>query len=155
MSATFLQTVLMNTAAYAAARRMPWYVVGGVVRDALLNRARAFPNVDLAIPSGALAAATSLARELGGTFICLDEAAGSARIVVGDGAQRVELDLSDFRGATIEEDLSRRDFTINATLLEDGYATTLTIPPNVRYAERFRTLAAQARRDDRGLWRGR
>ncbi len=49
----------------------------------------------------------------------------------------------------------RGDRMINATLLEEGDATTLTIPPNVRYAERFRVLAAQARRDGRGLWRGR
>ena len=47
------------------------------------------------------------------------------------------------------------DQMINATLLGEGYATTLTIPPDIRYAERFRTLAAQARRDGRGLWRGR
>jgi micrococcal nuclease len=40
----------------------------------------------------------------------------------------------------------------NAALLRDGFARTLTIPPNVRFAERFRALAAQARRAGRGLW---
>ena len=111
---SWLSSLLSRVAAFRAQPRRPWYVVGGVIRDALLERARAFPNVDLAIPSGTLTIAKSLARELGGTFICLDEAAGSARIVVGDDAQRVELDVSDFRGASIEEDLRRRDFTINA-----------------------------------------
>jgi micrococcal nuclease len=41
---------------------------------------------------------------------------------------------------------------VNAELVRRGYATTLTIPPNVRYAERFRALAAEARRAGRGLW---
>jgi len=43
---------------------------------------------------------------------------------------------------------------INATLLEQGYAQLLTIPPNVKYVEPFRQLAAKARQARRGLWRG-
>jgi micrococcal nuclease len=41
---------------------------------------------------------------------------------------------------------------INAQLVRGGFARTLTIPPNVRFATRFRALAAQARRAHRGLW---
>jgi micrococcal nuclease len=41
---------------------------------------------------------------------------------------------------------------VNARLLEDGFAHLLTIPPNVRYVERFRAVAAAARRAHRGLW---
>jgi micrococcal nuclease len=41
---------------------------------------------------------------------------------------------------------------VNAELVRGGFARTLTIPPDVRFAARFRTLAAQARRDHRGLW---
>jgi micrococcal nuclease len=41
---------------------------------------------------------------------------------------------------------------VNAELVRRGYAVTLTIPPNVRYAERFRDLAAKARDAGRGLW---
>jgi micrococcal nuclease len=40
----------------------------------------------------------------------------------------------------------------NAELVRGGFARTLTIPPNVRFAARFRALAAQARRAGRGLW---
>ena len=40
----------------------------------------------------------------------------------------------------------------NADLVRDGYARTLAIPPNVRYAHRFARLAAEARRAGRGLW---
>ena len=41
---------------------------------------------------------------------------------------------------------------VNAELARDGYARTLTIAPNVRYAGRFRALAAAARQAGRGLW---
>jgi micrococcal nuclease len=41
---------------------------------------------------------------------------------------------------------------VNAELARGGFARTLTIPPNVRFAARFRALAAQARRERRGLW---
>jgi len=41
---------------------------------------------------------------------------------------------------------------VNAELVRRGYARTLTIPPNVRFAKRFSTLARQAREDGKGLW---
>jgi micrococcal nuclease len=45
------------------------------------------------------------------------------------------------------------DQMVNAALLAGGYAQLLTLPPNVRYAEQFRALATDARREGRGLWR--
>ena len=39
-----------------------------------------------------------------------------------------------------------------AALVRGGFARTLTIPPDVRFADRFRALAAQARDAGRGLW---
>ena len=41
---------------------------------------------------------------------------------------------------------------VNADLVRGGFARTLTIPPNLRFAGRFATLARQARRAGRGLW---
>jgi micrococcal nuclease len=41
---------------------------------------------------------------------------------------------------------------VNAALVRGGYATTLTIAPNVRFADRFAALARQARDAGRGLW---
>jgi micrococcal nuclease len=40
----------------------------------------------------------------------------------------------------------------NATLLEYGFARVLTIPPNVRYADRFVALERAARAARSGLW---
>jgi micrococcal nuclease len=40
----------------------------------------------------------------------------------------------------------------NELLAEQGYATQLTIPPNVEYADRFRKAVRRAREAERGLW---
>ena len=41
---------------------------------------------------------------------------------------------------------------VNDALVRGGFARTLTIPPNVRFAGRFARLARQSRKADRGLW---
>ena len=41
---------------------------------------------------------------------------------------------------------------VNAQLVRDGYARTLTIAPNVAHARQFAQLARTARRGGRGLW---
>lgn len=127
--------LLSRVLAWARAHHVTVYVVGGLVRDALLRRRRPSLNVDLAIPAGALRVAKLLAAHLGGAYICLDDAAGSARIVLSTDEARVELDISDFRGPTIEEDLARRDFTVNAMAVpldvwctQDNLATGLIDP---------------------------
>ena len=40
----------------------------------------------------------------------------------------------------------------NETLLEEGYARLMTVPPNVKYVERFVELQKQAREAEKGLW---
>jgi len=42
---------------------------------------------------------------------------------------------------------------VNEALVRGGFAVPLTIPPNVRHAERLRAAAAAARREGLGLWR--
>ena len=41
---------------------------------------------------------------------------------------------------------------VNAALVRDGYARTLTVPPNVGHAGRFAQLQTDAREHHRGLW---
>jgi micrococcal nuclease len=41
---------------------------------------------------------------------------------------------------------------LNAALVENGYAQTMTIPPNVRHAKELKELQRRARRENRGLW---
>lgn len=41
---------------------------------------------------------------------------------------------------------------INDEMLRQGYAQLLTIPPNVRYVDRFRKTLSKAQKEQRGLW---
>jgi len=42
---------------------------------------------------------------------------------------------------------------VNAKVIEEGYASLMTIPPNVKYADLFLKLYQEARTARRGLWR--
>lgn len=99
---------------FAQSEGLPCYLVGGFLRDQLLGRSSSYLNVDLAIPQGALAFSRDLASALQAAYVPLDEAHGCARVVVSAKTRRIEFDVSEFRGATLEEDLRHRDFTINA-----------------------------------------
>lgn len=86
------------------------WLVGGVVRDALLRRP--LVDVDLAVDGDAERTARQVARAIGGPAFQLSDAFGSWRALDGD--RRFSCDVSPLRGSTIEEDLARRDFSINA-----------------------------------------
>ncbi len=49
-------------------------------------------------------------------------------------------------------DAEARAAMLNAMLVAEGYATVLTIPPNVAYVDLFVALQAEAREAGRGLW---
>jgi len=88
---------------------------------------------------------------------CFAEAAASAnrRLVAGRTVRLVpDVEARDRYGRTLAYVYREPDGAfVNAALVRDGYARTLTIPPNVRYAARFAQLARDARRADRGLWK--
>ena len=86
------------------------YLVGGSVRDALLDRPKANIDLDFVLPEKAIATAREIARKYHGGFVVLDEARQIARVVFKQGT----LDLALQEGNSLETDLHRRDFTINA-----------------------------------------
>ena len=45
------------------------------------------------------------------------------------------------------------DTFVNASIVYEGYASPMTIPPNVKHAEVFKKLYEEARQNNRGLWR--
>jgi poly(A) polymerase len=87
------------------------YLVGGYIRDAFLGRAT--EDVDIAVAADALEVAREVAAELGGRYVMLDPENRVARVVLPGDGSRWHLDFSTLQG-NIEQDLSRRDFTINA-----------------------------------------
>ena len=106
----FPQQLLQALSQLSAAVSGELYLVGGLVRDTLVDRTS--HDIDLAVPAGAIKLARSLAHELGATFVLLDEEEGVARVVW----HGFDIDLADFHdnAATINQDLAKRDFTINA-----------------------------------------
>ena len=113
--------ILTRVQAFIHSRGLACYLVGGLLRDQLSGRPFTYLNIDLAVPKDALNVSRALAAHLHGAFVPLDEEAGSARVVARAEGQRIELDVSEFRGTTLDEDLRRRDFTMNAmaVALED------------------------------------
>jgi tRNA nucleotidyltransferase (CCA-adding enzyme) len=125
--------VLRHIAATAAQLKYPLYLVGGSVRDCLLG----YPinEFDLTVEGDAIALARSIASELNGALTIHDRF-GTAKIWLPDQASAIKsIDvattrtetyarpgaLPDVTPGTIETDLIRRDFTINAMALRlDG-----------------------------------
>ncbi|RLD01948.1 MAG: hypothetical protein DRI46_02100 [Chloroflexi bacterium] len=93
------------------------YLVGGAVRDLLLNRS--VHDLDFALPENTIPAAKQVADQLGGSFFVLDQERQTCRVILRDEEdQRLVVDFTLFRGNTIEEDLSSRDFTITSMALD-------------------------------------
>lgn len=86
------------------------YLVGGSIRD-LFTKHCVFCDRDISI-KGAENFARKIANKWDGTFIELDSENKIYRVVLPDKINF--LDISELQGNTIEEDLKRRDFTINA-----------------------------------------
>jgi tRNA nucleotidyltransferase (CCA-adding enzyme) len=88
----------------------PAYMVGGAVRDALLGRTREYWDLDFVIPSDAVQVAQSIARHYHVGFVLLDPQRQIARVVF----PQATVDFAQQEGESLEADLGRRDFTINA-----------------------------------------
>ena len=116
---------LREIGARAARQSMRVYLVGGVVRDLLLGRA--VRDLDLVVEGDAL----ELARELergGGALLETHAAFGTAALRLADGTRldlatarretyRHDAALPSVEAASLEQDLLRRDFTINSMAL--------------------------------------
>jgi len=117
----------------AAAASEPTYVVGGAVRDLLLGRGRA--DLDLVVEGDAEA----LAAALGATSLANHDRFGTVKLALGGHTVDVAAARSETYaepgalptvalGASIEADLGRRDFTINAMALAVGGDGSLIDP---------------------------
>lgn len=80
-------------------------------------------------------------------------------------AYRANRKLVIGKKVTLEFDVQKRDrygrllayvyvdgLMVNEWLVANGYARVATFPPNVKYAERFRRLEREARKQRLGLW---
>jgi putative nucleotidyltransferase with HDIG domain len=97
---------------------VPAWLVGGAVRDRLLERPTG--DYDVAVAGDPRAVARQLAQRTSGHPFELSEGFGAWRVVSRD--RRWNVDLMPVAGESIEADLARRDLTINAIAqaLPDG-----------------------------------
>jgi putative nucleotidyltransferase with HDIG domain len=86
------------------------WIVGGAVRDAALGRE--VTDLDLAVAGDPAVAVKAIAREAGAHAFELSAEFGTWRVVAADRSWQV--DVTGLRGATIEDDLAARDFTVGA-----------------------------------------
>ncbi|MFW5714322.1 MAG: HD domain-containing protein [Brevefilum sp.] len=89
------------------------YLVGGAVRDALLNRK--INDLDFAMEGDPTSLAKKLAKRLNVGFFVLDDERRTARVLYRrPGGDLSPLDFVQFTGGGLAVDLLNRDFTINA-----------------------------------------
>lgn len=126
MMAISHQAVLEHLKPHSTPDR-PIYVVGGAVRDMLLNRP--VHDLDLAMPGPTLPLARRVADALGGGLYVMDEERDTTRVVLNTGEkERLLLDFAALRGGSIEADLRSRDFTINAMAYDVAQSNHLLDP---------------------------
>ncbi|MEB3299965.1 MAG: hypothetical protein VKO21_10840 [Candidatus Sericytochromatia bacterium] len=113
-------------------------LVGGCVRDALLGRP--LHDVDLAVPCPVAPLARAWARALGATHVVLDESYDSHRLVLRGG--HMNLDVTRYQGNTLEEDLRRRDLTVNALAVRVSTSSEAPLGPFVDVCDGLGDLAA-------------
>ncbi len=105
-----IKTYLQTLTDIGTREKKAFYLVGGSVRDWV--RGEECSDWDFAVP-GAPKIARILADQTGHLVVPLDDTPGheTYRVVLN---QNFYFDFTTLQGQTIEEDLSQRDFTINA-----------------------------------------
>ena len=127
--------LLTKVGSFLASLNIESYLVGGFVRDILLGRDAG--DIDIAVAGDALEIAPRVAATLEGKYVLLDKVNRVGRVMVNEGTPSTrtqwQLDFATLEGS-IEQDLARRDFTIDALAvdlkqLEGDYAAIQLIDP--------------------------
>ncbi len=103
--------ILFKLSRLAKEKRIPLFLVGGYLRDLRCGRER--KDYDFVLPKDASSSIQTVEETLGLHFFKVGKEETNTitfRII----KERFSVDLAFLQGETIEEDLKRRDFTINA-----------------------------------------
>ena len=109
------------------------WIVGGYIRDLLLNKIS--EDMDFVTDGNTQKIAQMFAKETKGKFIVLDDFNKIYRVII----KGKTYDFSKMQGKNIIDDLSRRDFAINAMAIQIQY--TGYLPLNRRRASRIQNTA--------------
>lgn len=118
-------------------------LVGGAVRDALLNRLGPAPDLDLVVAEGAIALCKTLSKRFGGSPVVLDAERDIGRLVI----RGWSVDLARREGQSLADDLQRRDYSVNAMALPLAQRDQLVDPHGGLEHLQRRQLVALAERN--------
>lgn len=93
------------------------FLVGGAVRDLLLGKP--VHDLDFVLAKDSVRLAKAVKNYFRGVWYTLDDERQTARVILQQGSnEELVLDFTSFIGDTLEEDLSQRDYTINAMAID-------------------------------------
>ena len=85
-------------------------LVGGFIRDLILDRLSLYPDIDIVIPNNSLEIGQNIAEKFSGKFLILDQDRNIVRIIF----RNFTVDIASQTHELLVEDLKSRDFTINS-----------------------------------------
>lgn len=88
------------------------YLVGGAVRDVLLGKTP--DDFDFAVSGSGVAFAQKFAKQTNGVFVLLSEKDDEARVVLN----KITFDFGGLGNKSLQNDMLRRDYTINAMAID-------------------------------------
>jgi len=104
------------------------YLVGGAIRDLLLNRES--HDLDFIVDGNARQIARKIANALQASYYSLNEEFDAGRILLNiKGNRTLVIDIAAMRGGGLTEDLQLRDFTINAMAMDIHQESLQLIDP--------------------------
>ena len=85
-------------------------LVGGFIRDLILDRLSLYPDIDIVIPNNSLDIGKDIAEKFSSKFLILDQDRNIVRIIF----RNFTVDIASQTHELLVEDLKSRDFTINS-----------------------------------------
>jgi len=104
------------------------FLVGGAIRNTFLRKD--VKDLDFVVKKGAITAARNVADRFNGDFYILDKKRGAARALISIRGKKLIIDFTLLNGRSIDDDLNKRDFTINAMAIKVPLSSKVIDPLN-------------------------
>jgi len=106
------------------------FLVGGAIRNTYLRKE--VQDLDFVVKKNAITAARNVADQFNGDFYILDKKRGAARALIPIKSKKLIIDFTLINGRSIDDDLNKRDFTINAMAIKIPLSSKVIDPLNGR-----------------------
>jgi poly(A) polymerase len=94
-------------------KKVSLWLVGGALRDLILNPDADIVDFDFCLNTKAQTLAREFSKKINAKFITLDKQNRSYRVALKKGNRVYSYDFTRFKGADLAQDIAARDFTIN------------------------------------------